>query len=148
MGLPKKVKDPTRWANQQIENTKSASKDWLDGVENPARDPIAAAKAAEPKYEEAMKKVLAEKRHLKGLDKSSHADIVKIAKALGPAVLEQGVEARKDKIAATVAKLQPIVQQVSNEIQAMPDATEGDRERRMVETLRKMRTVGNKLRGA
>ena len=95
-----------------------------------------------------MKKVLAEKRHLKGLDKSSHADIVKIAKALGPAVLEQGVEARKDKIAATVAKLQPIVQQVSNEIQAMPDATEGDRERRMVETLRKMRTVGNKLRGA
>ena len=80
--VEKRVKSADRWASQQINNAKAGSADWLDGIKNPSRDPIAAAIAAEGKYEEAMKKVLAEKRHVKGLQGKTLSDITGPAERL------------------------------------------------------------------
>jgi hypothetical protein len=145
--LNKKVKSPDRWASQQINNAKSSSQDWLNGINNPSRDPIQAAIAAEPKYVEAMKKVISEGRHAKGLQGKSLSDITGPANKLGASVFEQGIAAREDKIRSVVQKLQPELQAVSDKVQAMAETTEQDRERRMIENLRAMRQVGNKLRG-
>lgn len=137
--MQKKVKSADRWATQQIENAKAGSKDWLDGINNPSRDPVEAAKAAAPKWENAMKKAIADGRFKKGLDKTSTAKIQATANKLGTTVFEQGIEARQDKIRESVARRQTVAQSISDKIQSMPDATEADRDRRVLENLKAMR---------
>lgn len=137
--MQKKVKSAERWASQQIENAKAGSKDWLDGINNPSRDPVEAAKAAAPKWKNAMEKAIKDDRFKKGLDKTSTAQIQATANKLGTGVFEQGIEARTDKIKEAVRRRQAVAQSISDSIQSMPDATESDRDKRVLENLKKMR---------
>lgn len=141
--MQKKIKDPSRWADQQIQGSKNGAQNWLDGIKNPSRDPIQASIAAEGKYQDAMKRAMAENRRVKGLQGVSHADIVKTAEKLGPSVYEQGISSREDKIRKSIQELQPKLQAVSDAVQALPDTTEADRERRMIENLKRMRKIAS-----
>jgi hypothetical protein len=145
--VTKKVKSPDRWAKQQIEGAIAASAKWLDGVQNPSRDPIAAGIEADDKWKDKIMQAVKEDRRKKGLAKVSHADIVKVATALGTGVYSSGVDARKDKIQKVVNELQPLVQSVSDAIQGMSDKTDADREKRLLAARKLMIEVGKKRRG-
>jgi hypothetical protein len=84
----------------------------------------------------------------KNLKKVSHADIVSVVEKLGSGVYASGVSAREDKIKKRVAELQPLVQAVSDTIQAMPDKTDADREKRLIQARKLMLEVGKKRAGA
>lgn len=146
--VTKKVKSADRWVKQQIENAEGAGDDWLDGVENPSRDPIAAALDAEEKmydrYEEAKKAG----KWRKNLAKSSHAEIVEVAKAVGTGAYTKGVRAREKKIKRVVAELHPLVQSASDTIQGMPQKTDDQREKRLIAARKLMIEVGKKRAGA
>lgn len=144
--VTKKVKDATRWASQQVDNAKAASSDWLDGVKNPSRDPIEAAKAAKDKFVDRLNQAIKAGKWEKGLAKSSAAEIVEIATAVGTSHYETGVEARRKKVARVVNELQPLAQAVSDTIQAMPDKTDADREKRLTSARKLMLEVGEKRR--
>ena len=146
--VTKKVKDVTRWVKQQIENAEAAGDDWLDGVKNPSRDPIAAALAANDKRIDRLQKSIKDKKWEKNLAKSSHAEIVEVAEKVGTGKYTGGVRARETKIKRIVNELHPLVQSVSDAIQAMPDKTDANREARLVAARKLMIAVGEKRAGA
>ena len=146
--VTKKVKSPDRWAGQMVDNAEKAGDDWLDGVKNPSRDPIDAALAANDKRIDRLQKSIKDKKWEKNLAKSSHAEIVEIAEAVGTGAYTGGVTARKKKIRRIVGELHPLVQAVSDTIQAMPDKTDADREKRLINARKLMIAVGEKRAGA
>jgi len=145
--VTRKVKSATRWADQQIKNAQAAADDWLDGVKNPARNPIEAALAAKGKFVDRLNKAIAEGKWEKGLAKSSQAEIIEIATKVGTGAYSTGVGARETKIKRVIGELQPLVQAVSDSIQAMPEATDADREKRLLSARKLMLEVGKKRRG-
>jgi len=145
--VTKKVKDATRWASQQVKNAAAAADDWLDGVKNPSRNPVEAALAANDKRIDRLKQSIDKKKWEKNLAKVSPADIVEVAVKLGSSVYSSGVEARTAKINKRVGELQPLVQEVSNTIQNMPDKTDADREKRLLTARKLMIAVGEKRAG-
>ena len=145
--VTKKVKSAERWAKQQVSNAEAAGDDWLDGVLNPSRDPIEAALAAEDKWEDRLKKAMADKKWSKNLAKSSHSEIVEIVKDLGTGVYTGAFGARAKKIKRVVDELQPLVQAASNTIQGMPDKTDAQREKRLLTARKLMIQVGRKRAG-
>jgi hypothetical protein len=146
--VTKKVKSPDRWAKQQIENAVSAAGDWLDGVKNPSRNPIEAALDKKDKWVDRLTTAIKDGKWEKNLKKVSHSEIVAVAEKLGTGVYSSGVSAREDKIKKRVGELQPLVQAVSDTIQAMPDKTDADREKRLISARKLMIEVGKKRAGA
>lgn len=138
------VKSSTRWASQMVDNAKAASTDWLDGVRNPSRDPVEAAKDAIPKWEDRVQDAIKKGKMKKGLDKTSKAEIVSIAEKVGTGTFETGIEARRGKVERVVGELQPLVQALSDSIQAMADKTDADREKRLLAARKGMLAIGEK----
>jgi len=145
--VTKKVKDASRWADQQIKNAKDAADDWLDGVKNPSRDPIKAALDANDKRIDRLNESIKNKKWEKNLGKATHSDIVDTVTKLGSSVYSNGVVARDIKIRKRVAELQPLVQSVSDTIQTMSDKTDADREKRLTAARKLMIEVGKKRAG-
>lgn len=145
--VTKKVKSADRWVRQQIDSAVAASSKWLEGVNNPARSPIAAGIDADPKWKDKMEQAIREDRRKKGLMKSSDAEIIAHANALGTGVYSSGVTAREDKVRRIVTELQPLAQSVSDTIQGMSDKTDADREKRLLTARKLMIAAGQKRRG-
>jgi hypothetical protein len=145
--VTKKVIPPDKWAERQIKRATAAADDWLDGLKSPSRDPVKAAIEADGKWKDRMQQAIKEDRRKKALEKVSHADIVAVAEKIGPSGFAQGITAREAKIKKRIAELQPLVQAVSDAIQSMPDATDADREKRLIMARRLMIEVGKKRRG-
>ena len=146
--VTKKVKSVSRWVDQQVKGAEDAGDAWLDGVKNPSRDPIAAAIAAKDKWKNRLEQAIKDEKWEKNLAKSSHAEIVAVAEAVGTGAYTGGVTARKAKITRVVTELQPLVQSVSDAIQAMPDGTDAEREKRLTAARKLMIAVGKKRAGA
>jgi len=145
--VTKKVKSADRWSKQQIDNAVAAADDWLDGVKNPSRNPIEAALAASKKFRDRLDAALKAGKWEKGLAKSSPAEIIAIAEKVGTGHYSTGVSAREVKIKRVVGELQPLAQSVSDTIQAMPDGTDAEREKRLTQARKLMMEVGTKRRG-
>ena len=146
--VTKKVKSASRQADQLVSHATAAADDWLDGVKNPSRDPIAAALAANEKRIDRLQQSIKDKKWEKNLAKSSHAEIVEVAEEIGASGYSAGVEARKKKILRVFNELQPLQQSVSDTIQAMPDKTDADREKRLLAARKLMLELGRKRAGA
>jgi len=146
--VTKKVKSPDRWVKQQVEGAEGAGDAWLDGVKNPSRDPIEAAVAAEKKYVDRLQQSIKDGKWAKNLRKSSHAEIVEVAEAVGTGAYTGGVKAREKKIGRVVRELHPLVQAASDTIQGMPDGTDAEREKRLLTARKLMLEVGKKRAGA
>jgi len=144
--VTKRVLSPDKWTSRQIARAKAASADWLDGIKAPSRDPIEAAIDAKDKFLDRLNAALKAGYWEKGLRKTSHAEIVAIVEKLGTRAFEDGIEARERKIKRVVGELQPLVQAVSDSIQGMPDKTDSDREKRLLQARRLMIEVGKKRR--
>jgi len=145
--VTKKVKSADRWVRQQIDSAVAASSKWLEGVNNPSRSPIAAGIDADPKWKDKMEQAIREDRRKKGLQKSSDAEIIAHANALGSGVYSSGVTAREDKVRRIVTELQPLAQSVSDTIQGMSDKTDADREKRLLSARKLMIEAGKRRRG-
>lgn len=140
----RRVKSASTWAQQQVDNAKASSADWLAGVQSPARDPVEAAKAAVRKWENNLAVAIKDGAYVKGLNKTSAAEVASIAAAVGTSAFEGGLEARRSKIQRVVNELQPLAQGVSDAIQALPDATDADREKRLLAARKAMIELGKR----
>lgn len=145
--VTKKVIPPERWKDKLIKRATAAASDWIEGIKSPSRDPVKAAIEADAKWKDRVMQAIKEDRRKKALEKVSHADIVAVVEKLGERAFVDGITAREAKIAKRIAELQPLVQAVSDAIQSMPDATDADREKRLLMARRLMIEVGKKRRG-
>jgi len=135
-----RIIDPLAWVEKQIAGIQSVgAANYSAGVTRPKRDPIKAGIDAQPAYEAAMRdpKVLA--RRVAGLRGSSMEIWALQCETLGAQRLVDGVVGRRAKVEKSVSKLHGQMTAHLSRIDALPNVTPGDRERRMVENLRGLR---------
>lgn len=142
MSTVQRLLSPTEWKDRQIKTlTAVGEENYKVGIAKPKRDPIAAGIAAEPKYKNAMKKVLENESRRKGLEKTTMAEWYKYSSDLGANRLVEGVTKRVAKVEEFVRNWQPVLTDHLTSIDAMPDATDSEREQKMLANLRGLREL-------
>lgn len=141
------VTPPDKWAKKMLDRSANAGQDWLDGVKNPSRDPAQAAVKAKEKWKNKMQEAIASDKWAKKMAKVNGAEIAAAAERAGPSAYTQGIANRSEKIMRVIQDLQPRVSAVQAKIAAMPDATDADREKRMLENMRAMKQIGKDRAG-
>ena len=133
---------PGDWVDKQIAGVESVgAANYSAGVTRPKRDPIKAGIDAQPAYEAAMRNPAVLARRVRGLQKTS-IDIWAVqCETIGAARLVEGVTSRRPKIERAVGELHRRMLTHLSRIDAMPNVTPADRERRMVENLKGLRAM-------
>jgi hypothetical protein len=139
--------DAARMTERLLRKVAGASQDYVTGMQNPRRDPKAAALRAEGKWANRVQEAITRKAYGAGIRNYDQAEAVTIATSDGGSAYTSGVAKRAAKIARVHNKLAPLLGGVSAAIQAMPQDTEGQREARLVAALRAMRNVGKQFKG-
>lgn len=137
-----RVIPPEEWVDKQI-NTLSAvgEANYRAGITRPKKNPIEAGIAAQPKYEAAMRDPATLKRRESSLRKTNMDEWAAMSEKVGAGRLVAGVTERRFKVERFVAGYQPKLAAHLRTVDAMPDVTDADRERRMVENLRGLKKI-------
>ena len=141
------VISPEEWAAKQVERASRAASEWEKNVQRPRRDPIKAAIAAAPKRAEKLRESLDQKKWEKAMAAVDEDLMYSVIRKRGAAAFRSGIEDRKEKVLARAKELQPMVAALKATIDAMPDVTDADREKRLLAARRGMIEIGRKRRG-
>lgn len=135
----------TQWRDKQIGNLQAVGQtNYAAGITRPKKDPIAAGVAAQAKYEAEMRKPEVLKRRETELKKTSMDEWASMAERIGAGRLVEGVTQRVYKVERFLTGYVPKLESHLRTVDALPDVTDADRERRMLENLRGLK----KLKGA
>lgn len=131
---------PQQWVEKQIGNLQAVGEqNYRAGITHPRKDPIQAGIAAQPKYEAEMRKPEVLARREVSLRKTNMDEWGVMAETVGAARLVEGVVRRRFKVERAVDARHRVTSAIVAKIDAMPDVTDADRERRMLENLRMLR---------
>jgi len=139
--------DASHTAEKLVRNAQAATADYVRGMQNPRRDPKAAAVAAKGKWADQLQKAIQNDSYGKAVGRYDLGEAVAIATGDGGAAFASGVAKRKSKIERVHATLMPQLGAISQRIQSMPQDNEGQRTQRMLENLTAMRTLGRARKG-
>ena len=131
-----------QWVSKQMGNLRAVGEqNYRIGVQHPKKDPIAAGIAAQGRYEAQMsnREVLA--RREAGLRRTNIDEWVQLAETRGARNLVSGVEDRQYKVERFVDSFQPKLEAHLRTLDALPNVTDADRERRMLENLKGLRAL-------
>ena len=130
------------WVEKQLRNLQAVGEqNYREGITRPKKDPIAAGIAAQGAYENAMRDPEVLKRRVAGLQRTNMEEWASMAERVGASRLVAGVVERRFKVERAVASLHGHLAQHLQRIDAMPNVTDADRERRMVENLRGLKSM-------
>lgn len=145
MATVKRVISPEDWKNRQIDTLKAVGRtNYLQGVASPKADPIARGIATEEKYAIETRKAIDEERRKKALQKTSMAEWAEYSRTIGADKLVDGVTKRVSKVTDFITKFQPQLVGHLAKIDALSEATDSDRENRMLENLRGLKALKGK----
>ena len=145
--LGPRVTDPASWAKDQVEAAKAKATKWLEKSRKPKKVPSEAALAAGGKYKARLQEALDGDFWAKAMAKVDESLRMVIIEAGGATGFSTGVEKHKAKVEAKVKELQPLVLALAQEIDALPQDTDSDREARMLAARRGMIAIGKKMKG-
>jgi hypothetical protein len=145
--LGSRVLSADEWGDKMVKRASNASADWLNGVLKPRKNPKEAAIKANAKRKDRLAQAEKDEKWLKAMQNVDEEETIATIKAVGEQGFKSGIEARAGKIKKKIEKLQPMISAVAATIDAMPDATDTDREKRMLTNLKLMREVGKKMAG-
>jgi hypothetical protein len=137
-----KLKSVEQIVKKMLDRTRGQGAEWEAGLDNARGTITSNMKAANPRYKAEMGKALSEDRWLKSLGNLTDDQIIAAAKKVGGSAWESGITSRDDKIRAAWQELLPRLQAHVDRIRAMPNVTDGDREKRMIENRRGMIALG------
>jgi hypothetical protein len=140
------VRSASEIVAKQQEKAIAAAGLYAKNVASPERDPVQAALAANDKRVNKLKESIEKKTWEERMRRLPAGYVSKKAAEIGAPRYAQGVEANKDKVDDFWAKQQPLLDAHQKKIDAMPQATDADREKRMLENLRGMRALKGKAR--
>lgn len=144
MAAVTRILSPTDWVKRQIDTLEKVGEDnYSEGIKHPRKDPIAAGIAAEGKFNDAMRKALKNESRKKGLEKTSMTEWYGYADHFKGRLVD-GVVARKAKVNKFVTAFQPMLTDHVSKIDALADVTDADREKRMLQNLRGLKTLKGK----
>jgi len=145
--LGPRVISAEEWAEKQTKRASDAAAEWEARVQKPRRDPIKAAIAAAEKRANKLRESLDQKKWEKAMAKVDEDLMYEIIRKRGASAFRAGIEDKKAKVESRVKELQPMVAALATSIDAMPDATDADREKRLLAARRGMIEIGKKRRG-
>lgn len=141
-----RVIDPQTWVEKQI-NTLTAvgEANYRTGITMPKKDPIKAAIAGQAAYEAKMRDPEVLARRKTALEKTNMEEWAAMAETIGARRLVEGVTARRYKVERFVAAYVPLLKGHLSRIDALPNVTDADREKRMVENVRGLKALKGKV---
>lgn len=134
--------DPAAIAAKQVSRSVAAQPEFVSGVNNPTRDWKQSTLKADAKRKAALEEAEKEGRWAKGVGRQTTADWQARTAGVGADRYAQGVQNSADKTANFWNIQVPKLKAVQAAVEAMPDTTPQQREQRMLENLRKMKTTG------
>lgn len=145
MANVKRVISPEEWKNRQLNTLKAVGRaNYLTGISAPKADPIARGIETEPKFADAMRKAIDTGARKRGLEKTDMAEWYRYARDLGADKLVDGVVKREAKVTEFTSTFQPMLVSHLAKIDALPEATDSDRENKMLENLRGLKALKGK----
>lgn len=137
-----RLPDPQSWVTKQLRNIQAVGEqNYREGITRPRRDPIQAGIAAQAKYEAKMRDPEVLRRRETALRNVTTDEWASRSERIGASRLVQGVVERQAKIERKVQAYHAKLSGHLQRLDAMPDVTDADRERRMVENLRGLRAM-------
>jgi len=144
----KRLLPPEEWIGRQIGNLEAVGEaNYRVGIKRPKKHTIEEGIRAEAKYAEALKKAIAEERRAAALKTVTLDEWYGYAEEIGAPRLVEGVTKRRKEVEDFVGKWQPILLEHVKKIDVMPEVTDPERERRMIENLRGLKALKGKWRG-
>lgn len=135
-----------QWVDKQIRNLSAVGEqNYREGITHPKKDPIAAGIAAQPKYEAEMRKPEVLARRVTGLQATSTEEWAANSERVGAGRLVEGVVTRRAKVERKVQNLVSAMSSHLSRIDALPDVSDSDRERRMVENVRGLKAMKGRI---
>lgn len=132
--------DPASWVEKQLTTLQAVgATNYSTGITRPKKDPIKAAIDSQAAYEAKMRDATVLRRRVIGLQKTNMEEWAHNAETLGAVRLVDGVVQRRPKVERAVSELHRKLTTHLSRIDALPNVTDADRERRMVENLRGLR---------
>jgi len=145
MATVTRVLSPDEWKKRQLETLKSVGRtNYAAGIKSPKADPIARGIATEGKYAEETRKAIDKGSRAAALKKTNMAEWYQYASTLGADKLVDGVTKREAKVDNFIKAWQPQLTSHLAKVDALPEATDGERETRMLENLRGLKALKGK----
>jgi len=141
------VIDPVTWAGLIVKRGSEAADYWKDRTLHPSKDPIKAGIDAEAFYVSQTKAALDSGARKHALEKTNLTEYGEIVEATPASAYGDGITRKKAKIENKIGKLQPLVEGLRKAIAAMPETTDGEREKKMIAARRGMKLVGKVMKG-
>lgn len=145
--LGSRVLSPEEWAEKQTKRATDAAADWEKRVLKPRKLPTEAAIKADGKRKDRLAEAERTGKWLAKMKKVDVDEMYETIKKVGAAGFRAGVEARAHKIKRVVNDLQPLVAAAAATLDAMPTATDADREKKLLAARRIMIEIGKKRAG-
>jgi len=145
--LGPRVLPATEWASKQISRATAAADEWARRVMRPWKLPTEAALAAKNKRKNKLEEAERLGKWEKAMAKVDVDEMYKTIEKVGASGFRRGIEARDHKVERVVKELQPMVAALSESIQAMPEVTDIDREKRLLAARKGMIEIGKKRLG-
>ena len=144
--LGPRVVSAADWSSDQVTSAKAKSGKWLARSKRPRKDPKERAKKAAGKYHANMEKALADLAWEAGIDAYDETLREMMIDECGETGFKAGIERKKKKVDARVAKLQPLVAALAATLDDMPVDTDDQREAKMIAARRGMIAIKEQLR--
>lgn len=133
------VKNPSQISEKQIRRASGATDDYRTGVQNPEKDPIKAALEKNDKRIARLQESIQKKTWEQTMAKKTMSEWQEAAAGKGADRFASGVEQASDKINDFWTKWTPRLNAIQQSVNSMPDKTDSDRERKMIENMKKLK---------
>lgn len=138
------------WADAQVKGAQANADKWLKNTVRPKKNfkEEALRGTSIARFKESMQRVINEGTWEGGMALVDESETISTIERMGSGVYTKGITDRKPKIRRVVAALREDRLALCAVIDALPVATESDREAKMIQNVRGLRAIGARRRGA
>lgn len=142
MATGSRVPSASDWSDKMIARATAAGNEWVKGTLSPRRDPTQAAIAANQKRIANFNKSVADKTYEGALLKVDPSVTAATIQAIGAGGYANGINARKEKIARSISRLQPLVAAHVDRMDKLPMNNDADAKAKMSANFDGMKAIG------
>lgn len=137
------------WADLQIRGAQANAEKWLKNTIRPKKNfkEEALRGTSIARFKASMQRVINEGTWEGGMGLVDESETIATIERMGSSAYSNGIVNRKPKIRRVVAALREDRLALCAVIDAMPTATEGEREAKMIQNVRGLRAIGARRRG-
>ena len=148
--LGPRLPPPEEWAQLQVKGAQDNADKWLARTTHPKKNfkEEALRETSRRRFHDSMERVLSENRWEGGMALVDESEALAIVAKRGRDVYVRGVADRTDKILRRVKELHADRLALAATIDAMPVATDSEREAKMIANKRGLEAIGRARRGA